>query len=71
MAVWICQCLCPDRHCILATADEAENEDEASRLIRTRGDADAVRSRGGKRRDEPGLGRSAQDEAELSDEGQT
>ena len=35
MAVWICQCLCPDRHCILATADEAENEDEASRLIRT------------------------------------
>lgn len=33
--VWIAQCLCPDRHCILAAADEAETEQEAIG-IRTR-----------------------------------
>lgn len=29
MTVWICQCLCPERHCLLAAAGEAENEIEA------------------------------------------
>src|SRR5579864_7504118 len=32
--VWIVQCLCPARHCILAAADEAESEVEAERTIR-------------------------------------
>jgi hypothetical protein len=32
--VWICQCLCPDRHCILATAGTAESETEAEALVR-------------------------------------
>jgi hypothetical protein len=34
MAVWFCQCLCPGRHAILATAGEAETEEEASRVVR-------------------------------------
>lgn len=29
MTVWICQCLCPDRHCMLAIVGEAESEEEA------------------------------------------
>ena len=33
-AVWICQCLCPDRHCILASAAEADTEAEAVELVR-------------------------------------
>jgi hypothetical protein len=33
-AVWICQCLCPDRHCILASAGEAETEAEAEKGLR-------------------------------------
>lgn len=35
MTVWICQCLCPDRHCILATAGEADTETEAAESVRT------------------------------------
>ena len=31
MSVWILQCLCPERHCVLATAYEA-NAEEATRL---------------------------------------
>jgi hypothetical protein len=32
--VWIAQCLCgPERHCILATADEAADETEAATRI--------------------------------------
>ncbi len=34
MTVWICQCLCPGRHCILATAGEAETEAEAEEGLR-------------------------------------
>ena len=30
--VWIAQCLCPQRHCILAAADEANDENEATRI---------------------------------------
>lgn len=30
--VWICQCLCPDRHCIMAAANEAESEKDAQRI---------------------------------------
>lgn len=33
--VWIVQCLCPQRHCIVAVADEATNEAEAFPLIAT------------------------------------
>lgn len=33
--VWIAQCLCPDRHCILAATGEASSEAEAIREIRT------------------------------------
>jgi hypothetical protein len=33
MKVWICQCLCPQRHCIAATAAEAEDRDEAERTV--------------------------------------
>ena len=33
MRVWITQCLCPQRHCILATAGEADNEREAEELV--------------------------------------
>jgi hypothetical protein len=29
MSVWIMQCLCPARHCIVASCDVAENEAEA------------------------------------------
>lgn len=29
MRVWLAQCLCPQRHSILAAADEAEDEAEA------------------------------------------
>lgn len=32
--VWICQCLCPSRHAILAAAGEADSEDEARRTVR-------------------------------------
>lgn len=31
--VWIAQCLCPQRHAIMATAGEAENEPEAQEAI--------------------------------------
>jgi hypothetical protein len=34
MTVWICQCLCPDRHTIIAAADEADSEANAG-AIRT------------------------------------
>lgn len=30
--VWICQCLCPDRHAIMAAVNEAENEAHAQHL---------------------------------------
>lgn len=33
MTVWIAQCLCPDRHCIVATAGEAETEELACIVI--------------------------------------
>jgi hypothetical protein len=33
MAVWLCQCLCPDRHCIMAAAHEAKTHAEADALI--------------------------------------
>jgi hypothetical protein len=33
MKVWICQCLCPKRHCIAALAGEAEDREEALRII--------------------------------------
>ena len=33
MTVWLCQCLCPDRHCIVAAAEEAETEAEATQTI--------------------------------------
>lgn len=33
--VWIAQCLCPDRHAILANAGEAETEQEAEQQITT------------------------------------
>lgn len=29
--VWITQCLCPQRHCVLAVANEAESREEAER----------------------------------------
>ena len=35
MTIWVCQCLCPDRHCILAAAGEAGTEAEAQTLVRT------------------------------------
>jgi hypothetical protein len=31
--VWICQCLCPVRHCISAIAGMAENADEAEATL--------------------------------------
>jgi hypothetical protein len=31
--VWICQCLCPQRHCILASAGEAESKGAAEETI--------------------------------------
>lgn len=31
--VWIAQCLCPQRHCILAAAHEADGEAEARAII--------------------------------------
>jgi hypothetical protein len=34
MTVWLCQCLCPDRHAIMAAVGEAESEAEAERDIR-------------------------------------
>jgi hypothetical protein len=34
MTVWICQCLCPSRHCMLATVGEAESEEEARNWVR-------------------------------------
>jgi hypothetical protein len=34
MTVWICQCLCPDRHCIMAAVCEAETETEADTAVR-------------------------------------
>jgi hypothetical protein len=30
--VWIAQCLCPDRHCIIASAGEAESEAEVEAI---------------------------------------
>ena len=33
--VWIAQCLCPDRHCILAAAGVAEGRAEAAAIERT------------------------------------
>ena len=33
MTVWIVQCLCPDRHCILAAADVADGADAAEGQI--------------------------------------
>jgi hypothetical protein len=33
--VWICQCLCPGRHCILASVAEAPDEATASERVRT------------------------------------
>jgi hypothetical protein len=33
MRVWLCQCLCPARHCILAAAGEAEGEAQAAQLV--------------------------------------
>ena len=33
MTVWITQCLCPDRHCIVANAGEAGDANEADWLI--------------------------------------
>jgi hypothetical protein len=32
MNVWICQCLCPGRHAMMAAADEAANEAEAQQV---------------------------------------
>jgi hypothetical protein len=34
MTVWICQCLCPSRHCMLATVGEEESEGEAEIGVR-------------------------------------
>jgi hypothetical protein len=34
MTVWLCQCLCPGRHCILAASGEADSEAEAARTVR-------------------------------------
>ena len=34
MTVWLCQCLCPSRHCMLATLGEAETEAEALTAVR-------------------------------------
>ena len=34
MNVWVCQCLCPSRHCIMAAAAEAETEADAETLTR-------------------------------------
>lgn len=31
--VWIAQCLCPDRHCIMANAGEANSAGEAAALV--------------------------------------
>lgn len=33
MTVWLAQCLCPDRHAILATAGEAADADAARDLV--------------------------------------
>jgi hypothetical protein len=33
MTVWIAQCLCPDRHCIVAAADEAESRMAAEYIL--------------------------------------
>jgi hypothetical protein len=30
--VWVAQCLCPDRHCIVAAANEANSEAEAQEI---------------------------------------
>jgi hypothetical protein len=35
VTVWICQCLCPDRHCILAAAGEADTVTQAESAVRT------------------------------------
>jgi hypothetical protein len=35
MGIWLAQCLCPDRHAILAAAGEAVDEQDATRLIFT------------------------------------
>lgn len=32
MHVWICQCLCPDRHAMTAITGEAESEADAQRI---------------------------------------
>jgi hypothetical protein len=32
-AVWIAQCLCPDRHCIVASAGVAESAEAAERAL--------------------------------------
>jgi hypothetical protein len=34
MALWIAQCLCPSRHCIVAATGEVETEAEAEREVR-------------------------------------
>jgi hypothetical protein len=33
--IWICQCLCPSRHCIVAVVGEADSEAEAEANVRT------------------------------------
>ncbi len=33
--VWICQCLCPSRHCIMAAAGETDRETDPFETIRT------------------------------------
>lgn len=33
MTVWIAQCLCPDRHCIIAVAGEADDEARARNVV--------------------------------------
>jgi hypothetical protein len=32
--VWLCQCLCPGRHALMAAADEAASEAEAQHKVR-------------------------------------
>lgn len=32
MSVWICQCQCPERHCIAAAVNEATSEADARRI---------------------------------------
>lgn len=34
MTVWICQCLCPSRHSIMATTGEADSESVAEQHVR-------------------------------------